>query len=74
MFYNIPLILLIGRRGAPKVIDENQHVIQGKSLPTILKQYEIKYLEIKSDNDLIKAKKLIDIAKKIYKNCFYNKS
>ena len=62
--YNIPLILLIGRRGAPKVIDESQHVIQGKSLPTILKQYEIKFIEIKSDNDFLRAKKLISIAKK----------
>lgn len=62
--YNIPLILLIGRRGAPKVKDENQHVIQGKSLPAVLKQYEIKYIEIKTDSDFFKVKKLISIAKK----------
>ena len=62
--YNIPLILLIGRRGAPGIKDENQHVILGKNLINLLKQYEIKYLKINSDKDLPKVAKLLTNVKK----------
>ena len=62
--YNIPFILLIGRRGAPGIKDENQHVILGKTLTNLLNQYEIKYIEISSDKDLPKVNNLLTLAKK----------
>ena len=62
--YNIPLLLLIGWRGAPGIIDEPQHNLQGKILLNILKLYKIKFTIIRSNNDFKKAKKLIDLCKK----------
>ena len=58
--YNIPLLLLIGWRGAPGIKDEPQHYLQGRILTKILKLYGIKYIEIKSNKDLNKVAKLID--------------
>ena len=62
--YNIPLILIIGWRGAPGIKDEPQHNLQGKILKKILNLYKIKYIEINSNNDLNKVSKLISICKK----------
>ncbi len=44
--YNIPMLLLIGWRGAPCIKDEPQHVIQGKSLVKILNLYKIKHFTL----------------------------
>ncbi len=62
--YKIPMILMIGWRGAPGIKDEAQHIIQGKILKKTLKNFEIKFLEINHDNDLPKVEKLINYAKK----------
>lgn len=62
--YNIPLVLVIGWRGAPGIKDEPQHNLQGKILKQILKLYKIQYIELNSNNDLKKASKLISICKK----------
>ena len=62
--YNIPLLLLIGWRGAPGIKDEPQHYLQGKILTKILKLYGIKYIVIKSNKDLNKVVKLINYSKK----------
>ena len=62
--YGIPIILLIGWRGAPSLKDEAQHKIQGRILKTTLNSYQIKHLEINNDRDFSKIKKLIDYSKR----------
>lgn len=60
--YSIPLVLLIGWRGAPGKKDEPQHLVKGQITKKILDLLKIKYCEINTDKDLQKFDKLI-------KNC-----
>ena len=62
--YSIPLILIIGWRGSPKIKDEPQHNVKGKITESILKLLNIKYTIIRDNNDLKKFDKQIKIAKK----------
>tara|TARA_S200000501_G_C20831464_1_gene747493 strand:- start:77 stop:1180 length:1104 start_codon:yes stop_codon:yes gene_type:complete len=62
--YNVPIILLIGWRGAPSIQDEAQHDIQGKILLDSLKLFEIKSLVVNNNKDLIKIEKIINYSKK----------
>ena len=62
--YSIPLILLIGWRGKPGEKDEPQHVTQGLKTKEILKNLNIKYIEIKSTKRFC-GKNLIKYVKKI---------
>ena len=62
--YSIPLVLIIGWRGSPKIKDEPQHNVKGKITQNILKLLKIKYTIIRSNNDLIKFNKQIKYAKK----------
>ena len=62
--YSIPLILIIGWRGSPRVKDEPQHNVKGKITEQILKLLNIKYTIIRSNSDLNKFDKQIKIAKK----------
>ena len=62
--YSIPLILIIGWRGSPKVKDEPQHNVKGKITINLLKLLNIKHTIIRKNNDLIKFNKLIKDAKK----------
>ena len=62
--YSIPLILIIGWRGSPKVSDEPQHNVKGKITESILKLLNIRYTIIRSNTDLKKFDKQIKIAKK----------
>ena len=62
--YSIPLILIIGWRGSPKIKDEPQHNVKGKITENILKLLNIKYTIIRSNNDLKEFDKQIKIAKK----------
>ena len=62
--YSIPLILIIGWRGSPRVNDEPQHNVKGKITESILKLLDIKYTIIRSNADLKKFDKQIKIAKK----------
>ena len=62
--YSIPLILIIGWRGSPKVKDEPQHNVKGKITKDILKLLNIKYTVLRSNKDLKKFDKQIDAAKK----------
>jgi phosphonopyruvate decarboxylase len=62
--YSIPLILIIGWRGSPKIKDEPQHNVKGKITQSILKLLNIKYTIIRSSSDLKKFEKQIKIAKK----------
>ena len=62
--YSIPLILIIGWRGSPRVKDEPQHNIKGKITKQLLKLLNIKYTVIRSNLDLKKFDKQIKFAKK----------
>tara|TARA_B100000787_G_scaffold55529_1_gene40349 strand:- start:1324 stop:2424 length:1101 start_codon:yes stop_codon:yes gene_type:complete len=62
--YSIPLILVIGWRGSPRIKDEPQHNVKGKITKQILKLLNIKYTIIRSNSDLNKFDKQIKIAKK----------
>tara|TARA_B100000029_G_C17583160_1_gene960298 strand:+ start:1283 stop:2383 length:1101 start_codon:yes stop_codon:yes gene_type:complete len=62
--YSIPLILIIGWRGSPKIKDEPQHNVKGKITENILKLLNIKYTIIRSNIDLKKFDKQIKNAKK----------
>jgi phosphonopyruvate decarboxylase len=62
--YSIPLILIIGWRGSPKIKDEPQHNVKGKITESILKLLNIKYTIIRTNSDLKEFDKRIKIAKK----------
>tara|TARA_B100000795_G_C22733496_1_gene412383 strand:- start:91 stop:1191 length:1101 start_codon:yes stop_codon:yes gene_type:complete len=62
--YSIPLILIIGWRGSPRVNDEPQHNVKGKITEQILKLLDIKYTILRSNSDLNKFEKQIKTAKK----------
>jgi len=62
--YSIPLILIIGWRGSPRVNDEPQHNVKGKITEQILKLLNIKYTILRSNSDLNKFEKQIKTAKK----------
>lgn len=62
--YKIPLLLIIGWRGAPNLKDEPQHLAQGKITKQILKLCGIKYFVLDKNNHLKEIKKLISYSKK----------
>jgi phosphonopyruvate decarboxylase len=62
--YSIPLILIIGWRGSPKVNDEPQHNVKGKITQQILKLLNIKFTIIRSNTDLKKFDRQIKQSKK----------
>jgi Predicted thiamine-pyrophosphate-binding protein len=62
--YSIPLILIIGWRGSPRIKDEPQHNEKGKITKQILKLLKIKYTILRSKSDLKKFYKQVNTAKK----------
>ena len=62
--YSIPLILIIGWRGSPRIKDEPQHNVKGKITENILKLLNIKYTILRSPSDIKKFDKQIKSAKK----------
>tara|TARA_B110000483_G_scaffold39832_1_gene49334 strand:+ start:28 stop:1128 length:1101 start_codon:yes stop_codon:yes gene_type:complete len=62
--YSLPLILIIGWRGSPRIKDEPQHNVKGEITESILKLLNIKYTILRSNSDLNKFDKQIKIAKK----------
>jgi phosphonopyruvate decarboxylase len=62
--YSIPMILIIGWRGSPRIKDEPQHNVKGKITEKILKLLNIKYTIIRANTDLKNFDKQIKIAKK----------
>lgn len=62
--YSIPLILVIGWRGSPKVKDEPQHNVKGKITEKILRLLNINYTILRSNSDLNKFDKQIKAAKR----------
>ena len=63
--YSIPLLLMIGWRGSPKIKDEPQHMVKGKITPKLLKLLKIEYCVLRDTKDLLKLSKLIKKANKI---------
>ena len=79
--YSIPLILIIGWRGSPRIKDEPQHNIMGETTEKILKLLNIKYTVIRKESDLKKFEKQIkEVNKKktivacLIENGTFNKS
>ena len=62
--YSIPLILIIGWRGSPKIKDEPQHNVKGQITESLLKLLNINYTIIRTIADLKKFDKQIKSAKK----------
>jgi len=62
--YSIPMVLIIGWRGAPNTKDEPQHKSKGKITKDLLRLLKIKFYEINSNKDLNK----IDLLFKYSKN------
>ena len=53
--YGIPMILLIGWRGEPKIKDEPQHIKQGEVSESLLKTLDIPYKIISKDSEDINS-------------------
>ena len=49
--YSIPMIILIGWRGAPKTKDEPQHIVKGSVTTKFLKSLGIKYCLLEKESD-----------------------
>tara|TARA_B100001741_G_scaffold289445_1_gene268259 strand:+ start:1313 stop:2413 length:1101 start_codon:yes stop_codon:yes gene_type:complete len=62
--YSVPLILLIGWRGSPKIPDEPQHEVKGKITLKLLKLLGIDYTILRNLSDLGKFEKKIKLSKK----------
>ena len=64
LIYSIPILLLIGWRGAPGIKDEPQHLVKGAITTKLLKLLNIKFCVLEKKNDFKKLKKLIIFSKK----------
>ena len=79
--YSIPMILIIGWRGAPGIKDEPQHQTKGRITTDILRLLDIKFLKISKKPNFEKMKKLINFSKEkkkpvallVKQNSFLNK-
>ena len=62
--YSIPLFLMIGWRGSPKIPDEPQHKAKGKITLKLLKLLKIKFCILRYEKDLIRLSKIIKESRK----------
>ena len=62
--YSIPMVLMIGWRGSPRIKDEPQHNVKGKITENLLKLLNIKYTILRTKKDLLKFDQQIKKAKK----------
>ena len=62
--YSIPLIMVIGWRGAPGQKDEPQHEAKGQITPDLLKLLGIRHILVNKKDDLSKVKVAIERLKK----------
>ncbi len=62
--YSIPLLLMIGWRGSPKIRDEPQHKAKGKITTQLLKLLKIKFCILRNEKDLSHLKKIIKESRK----------
>ena len=65
--YQIPILLIIGWRGAPHLKDEPQHLAQGEITQQILDLCGIRYCILEKKSDLKKLKNLVSYSKKTEK-------
>ena len=61
--YSIPILLLIGWRGAPNTKDEPQHIAQGKNTINFLKNLGIKSISLNNEKSFSNLNRLLDLAK-----------
>ena len=79
--YSIPMLIVIGWRGAPGTKDEVQHSEKGKITKKLLNLMKIKNIEINEEKDFKKLKKLIKFSRNnltpvaclVKKNTLFNK-
>ena len=62
--YSIPMLLIIGWRGAPGLVDEPQHMAKGRITKDLLYRLNIRNITLKKKNDFSKISKLISYSKK----------
>ena len=62
--YSIPLILIIGWRGSPRIKDEPQHNVKGLITKQILNLLNIKFTILRTKKDLLSFGKQIKSAKR----------
>jgi phosphonopyruvate decarboxylase len=62
--YSVPMLLIIGWRGAPGIKDEPQHNAKGRITSSLLKLLKIKTCLLKNEKDFSKLSKLITYSKK----------
>lgn len=62
--YSIPMVLIIGWRGSPRIKDEPQHMLKGRITKELLKLLNINFTILKNTRDLKYFDKLIKTAKK----------
>ena len=60
--YSIPMVLMIGWRGAPNQKDEPQHLVQGKITRELLKLLNVEYCILSSKKDFKSFEKLIKVS------------
>tara|TARA_A100001011_G_scaffold390616_1_gene474421 strand:+ start:260 stop:1363 length:1104 start_codon:yes stop_codon:yes gene_type:complete len=62
--YSIPMLMIIGWRGAPGIKDEPQHMVKGRITKKLLKLLNIRFCILKSKKDLQKLNEIINYSKK----------
>lgn len=62
--YSIPLVMIIGWRGAPGKTDEPQHMVKGNITKRLLKLINVKFCVLNKESDLKKFEKLVKYSKK----------
>ncbi len=65
--YSIPMLLMIGWRGAPGEKDEPQHEVKGAITKKILSLLDIRSIELNKEKDLKKLETLVKYSKKAKK-------
>ena len=79
--YSIPMLILVGWRGAPGEKDEPQHMVKGEITQKLLKNLNINFCNLKEKSDFKKLKSLIKysrlnkkpVACLIKKNTFFDR-
>ena len=61
--YSVPMLLIIGWRGAKNKTDEPQHLTKGRITPSLLKLLDINFCILRKKEDLKKLDKLIKYSK-----------
>lgn len=65
--YGVPMLLMVGWRGAPGVKDEPQHKKQGRIMPALLDALELPWYEVGPDSDFDAV--LLKACKALHEKC-----